>query len=239
MIKINYVLGYENLKIYQDSDWFNFSLDSILLPNFVRVKPTVHKILDIGSGNAIIPIILSKKFSCSITGVEIQKEIYNLGLKSIELNQLENCISFINDDIKEFARKMESDVYDVITCNPPYFKIGDNSSINCSVEKSIARHEISLNLETLLSVSRKLLKNGGSLYLVHRPERFLEIVDEMRKNNIEPKRVKLVYPRKEKDANILLIEGIKNGKAGLIFEDPLYVYDDNNQYTEEIMKYFS
>ena len=239
MKTLNYLLGYDNIKIYQDSEWFKFSLDSILLPNFVRIKPTVRTILDIGTGNAVIPIILSTKTSAKITAVEIQKDVFDLAKDSLNINKLNNNIDLINMDIKDFSKNQESDIYDVITCNPPYFKISDTSYMNEDVHKQIARHEIMLTLEDLMMVGKKLLKNGGSIYLVHRPERLLEITEAMRKNNIEPKRIKFVYPSKEKDSNIILIEGIKNGSIGLKIENPLYVYDDEKNYTKEIMNYFN
>lgn len=239
MRKLNYLLGYDNIKIYQDTEWFKFSLDSILLPNFVRIKPSINKILDIGTGNAVIPIILSIKTKCHITGIEIQKDVFDLAIDSIKYNKLDDKINVINMDVKDYAAASESDVFDVITCNPPYFKIDENSNLNDDVHKQIARHEIKLELEDLISVSKKLLKNGGSLNLVHRPERMLEIIDIMRKNNIEPKRLKFVYPKKGKNSNILLIEGIKNGNQGLKIEDPLYVYDENSNYTNDILNYFS
>lgn len=239
MEKINYLLGYNNIKIFQDTDWFNFSLDSILLPNFVKLKKNVKEILDIGSGNAVIPIILSTKTDASITGIEIQKDVYELGIKSLEFNNLQDRIKWINDDVKEFSKNQESDQYDLITCNPPYFKIDENSNINDDIHKQIARHEITLCLEDIIKIGRKLLKNGGSLVLVHRPERLIEIIETMRKNNIEPKRIRFVYPKQGKNANILLIEGVKDGSVGVKIEEPLYTYNENGNYTEEILSYFS
>ncbi len=239
MEKLNYLLGYPNMYIYQDSEWFNFSLDSVLLPNFVQIKKNTNTILDIGSGNAVIPIILSTKFDKNIIGIEIQKEVYELGIKSINKNNLQNRINFYNIDIKEYYKNQESDTVDIITCNPPYFKITDDSHLNEDMHKQIARHELTLNLEDIMKISKKLLKNGASLYLVHRPDRMIDIIDTMRKNNIEPKRIKLVYPKKYREANILLIEGVKNGNPGLKIEEPLYVYNENSEYTEEVKKYFS
>lgn len=239
MIKLNYLLGYQDIRIYQESDWFNFSLDSILLPNFVQIRKNTSRILDIGSGNAVIPILLALKTSASITGIELQKDVYELGVKSININHLEEKINFLNDDVKEYAKKMESDVYDLITCNPPYFKLTEESQKNEDIHKTLARHEVALTLENVIKISRKLLKNGGSLCLVHRPERFIEIIETMKKYNIEPKRVKFVYPKKGKDANILLIEGVKNGNSGLKIEDPIYTYDENENYSTEILRYFS
>lgn len=236
---LNYLLGYENIKIYQNTDMFNFSLDSVLLPNFVTVKQNDKKILDIGTGNAVIPIILSTKTDASILGVEIQEEAYDLAVKSVKYNNLESKISLLNQDIKEYAANEKTETYDVITCNPPFFKVTDDSNINQSKYKTIARHEVTLNLEDVINISKKLLKNNGTLAMVHRPERLIEIIEVMKKNNIEPKKIQLVYPTENKEANILLIEGTKNGNPGLKILEPIYAHDKNGNYTNQIKKYFS
>ncbi len=235
---LNDLLNYNNLKIYQNTEMFSFSLDSVLLPNFVTLNKNIKKVLDIGSGNAAIPLILTTKTDAKITGIEIQEESYYLGKKSIEYNQLEDKIEFINDDVKEYAKKIESDTFDTITCNPPYFKVNDKSRFNDSDYKTIARHEIKLNLEELFKIAKKLLKNNGNIAIVHRPERLIDIIEEMKKNNIEPKKVQFVYPGVEKQANILLIEGIKNGKPGLKILKPIYSHLENGEYTDEIKKFF-
>ncbi len=239
MEDLNYILGYENIKIYQNTDMFKFSLDSILLPNFVTINKTVKNILDIGTGNAIIPIILSLKTKAKITGIEIQKEVSTLAVKSVQYNNLEKQIKIINQDIKEYANLQPTESYDLITCNPPYFKINDKSAFNDSEYKVIARHEVKLTLEDILKISRKLLKNNGILSLVHRPERLVDIIEVMRKYNIEPKKIQLVYPNQNKEANILLIEGVKNGKPDLKILEPLYTHNDDGSYTDQIKKYFS
>lgn len=231
----NYLLGYPNTYIIQDSEMFNFSLDSVLLPNFVTLNPKVKKILDIGTGNAPIPLILSKRTKAKITGVEIQNEVYELAVETININNLEEQIDLINDDINNLYKNMESDIFDVITCNPPFFR---NVKLNDSPYKLYARHEQSLTLSQVFKVAKKLLKNNGIIAIVNRPERLIDIVTEMKINNIEPKKMQLVYPSKEKEANILLIEGRKNGKTGLKILPPLYSHKENGDYTEEIKKYF-
>lgn len=235
---INYLLGYKDLKIVQDNEMFNFSLDSVLLPNFVTINKKIEKILDIGCGNAPIPLILSTKTDAKITGVEIQKEVFDLALESIKINNKENQINIINKDINEYYKEIETDSFDVITCNPPFFKYIETSNINKNDYKTIARHEVKLNLNQLFTIAKKLLKNNGVIAIVHRPERFVEIVEEMKKNNIEPKKVQFVYPKKNLEANIMLIEGSKNGNPGLKILPPVYTHLDNGEYTEEIKKYF-
>jgi len=235
---VNQVLNYKDLKIVQDSDGFKFSLDSVLLANFVSINLRSKKILDIGCGNGIISILLSQKTKACITGVEIQNESYELAQKSVEINGLSDRISIINADIKELYKNIESDSFDVIVSNPPYFSVKDTSLKNLNANKMQARHELSLNYKDVIIVAKKLLKNNGNLALVHRPDKLLDILDFMRANNIEPKKIRFVYPYKGKSANMLLIEGTKNGKTGLKVLDPLYVYE-NSSYTEEVSNYFN
>lgn len=235
---INYLLGYKNLKIVQDNEMFNFSLDSVLLPNFVTLNKNITKILDIGSGNAPIPLILSTKTDANIIGVEIQEQSYALALESIKINNKDDQIKIINRDINDYYKEIETDTFDIITCNPPFFKYTESSNLNKNDYKTIARHEVKLNLSQLFQIAKKLLKNNGVIAIVHRPERFVEVIEEMKKNNIEPKRVQFVYPKKDMDANIMLIEGSKNGKPGLKILPPIYAHLDNGEYTEEVKKYF-
>lgn len=235
---INDLLGYKNLKIIQDTEMFSFSLDSVLLPNFVTLNRNISKILDIGCGNAPIPLILSTKTTKEIIGVEIQKNVYDMAIESVKMNKLDEQITIINQDINDYYKELESDSFDVITCNPPFFKYLETSNINKNDYKTIARHEIKLNLNNIFIIARKLLKNNGIIALVHRPERLVDIILEMKKNNIEPKKIRFVYPKMNSDANILLIEGSKNGKPGIKILPPLYIHLDNGQYTSEVLKYF-
>lgn len=224
--------------IYQDNNMFNFSLDSVLLANFVTINQKYKKIMDIGCGNAPIPLILSTRTKSKIVGVEIQKDVADLAIESVKENNLEDQIEIKNNDINELYKDYESDTFDVITCNPPYFKYLDTSNLNESNYKTIARHEIKLNLTNIMIVSKKLLKNNGILAIVHRPERFIDIIEEMKKHNIEPKKVQFIYPTKEKEANILLIEGVKNGNPGIKIMPPIFSHKKNGEYSEEIQKYF-
>lgn len=231
----NYLLGYKDTYIVQDTEMFHFSLDSILLPNFVTINKSTKSILDIGTGNAPIPLILSKKTKAEIIGVEIQSEVANLANETIEMNHLCNQIKIINADINQLYKTIESDSFDVITCNPPFFS---DEKENENPYKLYARHEKTLTLNHIFLIAKKLLKNNGVIAIVNRPNRLIEIIMEMKKNNIEPKKVQLVYPFQNKEANILLIEGRKNGKPGLKFLPPLYIHEKNGEYTKEIKKYF-
>ena len=236
---INDLLGYQDLKIYQNTDMFQFSLDSVMLANFVTINQKINNILDIGTGNAVIPIILSKKTNAKITGVEIQKQSYELACKSLKINNLEKRIEIINDDIKNYYKNIEIETFDVITCNPPFFKLEEQSNLNDSDYKKIARHEIALNLEDIIQISKKLLKNKGRLAMVHRPERLIEIITIMKNNNIEPKKICFLYPKQNKEANILLIEGIKNGKPGIKILPPIISHNEDGSYSDKIKIFFS
>ena len=234
----NYLLGYKDKYIVQNTQMFNFSLDSVLLPNFVTLNKNIKNILDIGCGNAPIPLILSTKTNALITGVEIQKDVYDLAVKSVKINDLENQINIINADINELYNKFETESFDVITCNPPFFKVSEQSNLNKSDYKTIARHEVKLNLDDIFKISKKLLKNNGYVAIVHRPERLLDILESMKKYNIEPKKIQFIYPKTNMEANILLVEGKKNGNKGLKILPPIYTHLENGEYTEQIKKYF-
>ena len=236
---INDLVGYKNLKIVQSKEYFNFSLDSVLAPNFCVLNKNIKKIIDIGCGNAPISMILTTKTDASILAVEIQKEIYNLAKESLKINNLEEKIDLVNADIKEYYKTLETDSYDLIISNPPYFKTNEKTLQNENEIKSIARHEISLNVEDVIKISRKLLKNGSSLVLVHRTDRLAEIINMMIKNNIEPKRIRFIYPKENTESNMVLIEGKKNSKTGLKVEKSLIVHNEDGSYTKEVLKMFS
>ena len=238
MEKNNYLLGYKNLRVYQDSEMFNFSLDSVLLPNFVTINKNIKNILDIGCGNLPVSLILTTKTDASITAVEIQKDVYDIALKNLELNNKQNQINIINADIRNLYKNFETEYYDVIVCNPPFFKVSKDSHLNKNDYKTIARHEVFLNLDDLFLISKKILKNNGVISIVHRPERLLDIIYAMRKYNIMPKKIQFVYPKKDKEANILLIEGTKNGNSGMKILPPLFVHNEDGTYTDEVKKYF-
>lgn len=235
---INDLLNYNNLKIVQNTDWFSFSLDSVLLDNFVNVNNR-QKIIDFCTGNAPIPLFLSTKTKSKIIGVELQKEVYDLAIKSIKLNNLEDKITIINEDVKNLSNIYETDTFDLITCNPPYFKVCDNSNTNNDKTKSIARHEMFLNLDDIFKCAKKILKNNGRIAMVHRTDRLIDIITTMKKYNIEPKRIKFIYPFKESKSNMVLIEGSKNGKTGLIVEDSIIVHNADGSYTDFVKNIFN
>lgn len=234
----NRLLNFEGYYIYQDSDSFKMSLDSLLLSNFVTIRLRDKKILDIGTGNAPIPLLLSFKTNAKIYGIDIQKESCDLAKDSINLNGLWDRIEIINDDANNLADYFNSDSFDIIVCNPPYFNTKSLKLKNDNACKSIARHESSLTLTILLNLAKIYLKNGGTFAMVHRPDRLIEIIEVMKKNNIEPKKIRFVYPKRGKNSNMLLIEGVKNGKPGIKVLPPLIVYNDADVYTEEVKMMF-
>mgnify|MGYP000477265522 FL=1 len=235
---VNDLLNYDNIKIVQNSDWFSFSLDSVLLANFVHVNNKM-RIMDFCCGNAPIPLILSTKTNSKITGVEIQKEVFSLAIKSVRLNNKEKQIEIINEDVKNLHNIYETDSFDLITCNPPYFKYKNSSNINNNNTKALARHELSLALEDVFKTAKKILKNNGKLVIVHRTERLIDIICLMRKYNLEPKRIRFIQPFSNSNSNLVLIEASKNGNAGLKIESNLIVHDENNNYTEEVLEMFN
>ena len=235
---LNDLVGYKNLKIYQNTEWFAFSLDSVLLPNFVTLNKNIERIMDLGCGNAPIPLILSTKTNAKIIGVEIQKDSYELARKSVLYNHLENQIELLNMDMKDLRNMYSSDSIDVITCNPPYFKYLETSNLNENIHKVIARHEKMITLEEIVSLSRYLLKNNGVLAMVHRTDRLIEIISLFSKYGLEVKKLRFIYSKMNTESNMVLIEGRKNGKTGLKLLPPLYAHNEDGSYTEEVLKMF-
>ena len=238
MIVKNNLLNYKNAYIFQDTEYFKMSLDSLLLSKFVTINLRDKKILDLATGNAPIPMLLTYRTKAKIYGVEIQKAMYNLGRISINENNMKDQISLINDDINNLANVFEPDTFDIITCNPPYIKTNNALFENDNKIKSMARHEKTLSLEDVFKISRYLLKNNGKLAMIHRSERFMEILLLMKKYNFEPKKIRFVYPNKEKDSDLVLIECTLNGKSGVKVMKPLYVYDKKNVYSKEVEDMF-
>ena len=233
---INYLLAYNDLKIIQRKDMFNFSLDTVLLANFCTITKDVKKIVDFGTNNAAIPLILSRRTNKPIIGVEIQKEAVELAKKNITLNNLDDQIEIVHSDIKEFVN--DSIKVGLVVCNPPFFKVDEDSNLNDNEFLTIARHEIKINLEEIIKSAAKILDNRGKFAMVHRPQRMIEILNLMQKYDIEPKRIKFVYPKYNKESHILLVEGIYKGTKGLKIEPPLYAHNDDGSYSDEVKKMF-
>lgn len=234
--RIDQLMQYD-LEIIQSPDVFSFSLDAVLLGDFAHIRKRDDlKILDLCSGNGAVALMLSQKTKSSIYAVEIQEELVDMAKRSIKLNHLEDQVQVIHKDLKEIS-KAHYDSVDIITCNPPYFPMTERGAVNPNEHLAIARHEIYLTLDELMAKISKLLKVNGKAYLVHRPDRFLELMDVMRKYNVTPKRVRFIHPTDEMNANMVLVEGIKNGKeAGFQMLPPLYVHDKSGDYRPEVRK---
>lgn len=231
--RLDYLLA-EDLRIVQSPSVFAFSLDAVLLSKFAYLPIRKGNIVDLCSGNGVIPLLISTRTNASITGVEIQERLYGMAVKSIRYNMLEEQISMVHGDLKDMPKELGYGKFDVVTCNPPYFKTPNKREMNANDHLAIARHEIFCTLEDVVRVSSQLLKIGGKAAFVHRPGRLIDIIELMRQYRLEPKRIQFVYPRQGKEANTLLIEGIKGGQPDLKILPPLYVYDSAGEYTEEV-----
>lgn len=238
MVKVeNYLLENKRLKIIQRKDMFNFSLDSVLLSHFVFIPAKTKKIIDFGTNNAAIPLILSELTKANIIGLEIQPEAVELALENIRLNGLNNQITVENVNIIDYTVN-PNEKADIVICNPPFFKVGEQSNLNENKFLQIARHEIMITLEQIIVSAARILDNNGRFAMIHRPDRLVEIIELMRKYRIEPKRLKLVYPKHGCAANMILIEGRFQGKAGLVIEEPIYAHNDDGSYSEQVREMF-
>ena len=231
--RLDYLLA-EDLRIIQSPSVFSFSLDAVLLSRFTYVPIKKGKIVDICSGNGAIPLFLSARTNAEIIGVELQERLADMATRSVQFNNLKEQITIVTADVKGIAKELGFEKFDVVTCNPPYFPAHEASEKNLKEHLAIARHEIYLTLDEAVQSASELLKQGGKAAFVHRPGRLLDIVTAMRANRLEPKRIRFVYPKEGKEANTLLIEGIKDGKPDLKILPPLYVYGDDGKYTQEV-----
>mgnify|MGYP002333321524 FL=1 len=225
------VKGYH---IIQNPSKFCFGMDAVLLSNFARVKKG-EKVLDIGTGTGIIPILLEAKTEGEhLTGLEIQEESADMARRSVAYNHLEDKIDIVTGDVKEAVNLFGSVFFDVVTTNPPYM-IGAHGLQNKDSAKAIARHEVLCDLDDILRESAKVLRPGGRFYMVHRPFRLAEILSKMCAYKIEPKRMRLVHPYIDKEPNMVLIEGSRGGNSRMTVEPPLIVYREKNVYSEELL----
>lgn len=224
----------EGVQIIQSQEVFSFSLDAVLLAHFTHV-PKFGKIVDLCAGNGAIGLFLSQKTQAKITGIEIQERLADMARRSVALNQLTDQMDILTLPLQQGKQVIPADSVDLVTCNPPYFKELPTSTKNPNPHLAIARHEIETTLEEVIKEASRQLKMMGKFSMVHRPDRLLEIIDLMNRYNIAPKRIQFVYPKQHKEANILLIEGIRHGKKeGLKILPPLYVYGEDNQYLPEV-----
>lgn len=226
-----------NYRIIQDPERFCFGMDAVLLSGFAKAKEGDY-VIDLGTGTGIIPILMEAKTKASnLVGLEIQPESADMAQRSVELNHLEKKIRIVTGDIREASSIFGAATFDVVTSNPPYMT-EHHGITNEKSPKAIARHELLCTLEDVICQAAKLLRPGGSFYMVHRPFRLVDIMVLMREYHLEPKRMKLVYPYIDKDPNMVLIEGLRGGRPRMTVEKPLIVYKEPGVYTDEIYEIY-
>lgn len=225
-----------NLKIIQSDEVFSFSLDAVLLTHFCHV-PKRGKLIDLCTGNGVIPILLTTRSECHIVGVEIQPRLHDMALRSVRLNGLESSIDIVCDDVRRAHERFGHGVFDHVTMNPPYLP-AESSMPNVNPFIAAARHELNGTLDEMIAACARLVKSGGKVSIVHRPARLTEIIDTMRKYRLEPKRMRFVHPRLEEEANMVLIEAIKDGGVELRLLPPLIVFAHGQTYTPELQRIF-
>ena len=232
-------LEFEDLKIIQNTKGFCFGIDSVLLSDFAKNIKKNYTIVDLGTGTGIISILLSKKTEAKkIYGIELQEEVCDMASRSVLLNNLQDKIEIINKNIKNISDTLGINVCDVVVTNPPYKKYG-TGLLNEDDSKIISRHEKECTLEDVIKQSFKILKDKGLFYMVHRPDRLVDIIYLMRKYKIEPKEIRIVYSNIKSKAVLVLIKGIKNAGEELKVLSPLYIYNEDGTYTDEVLKIYN
>jgi tRNA1Val (adenine37-N6)-methyltransferase len=227
-----------NIKILQKKKGYRFSIDSILLAHFVRLQEG-QKVLDLGTGSGIIPIILATKVKTTeIWGVEIQEELADIAKRNIAMNNLQGCVHIVKVDARNLPDRIGSERFDIVLTNPPYRKIR-SGRINPLREKAIARHEIKGSLTDMAKIAFRLLRPKASFYLVYPAVRAADLITYVRESHLEPKRLRLVHPNREKGAQLILVEASKGGGPGVEIHPPLFIHDLNGQYSEEMRSIYS
>lgn len=234
MEKIDIVPG-SKYKIIQDRQMFSYGIDAILLSDFAKARGIV---VDLGTGTGIIPLrLVDKKDVEKIYGVEIQKQVADIAIRNVELNNLQEKIEILNMDLKDLPHKLPKASVDTIVTNPPYMKEG-GAVVNDKENFAISRHEIKTNLEEIIKTSSFLLKQYGKLYIVHRPNRLVDLLWSLRENGIEPKYIKWIFPKQDKASNLFLLEAVKGGKRDFKYKKPLIIYKDDGDYTDDLLKIY-
>lgn len=228
----------QGLKIIQNKKEFCFGIDAVLLSDFAKKTKKEATVVDLCTGTGVIAILLSAKSAAKkIIGVEIQEHIAEMAVRSVAMNGLEEKITILQEDLMKLKDKIPAGTIDTVTVNPPY-KPKNSGIINEKDTKTIARHEISCTLEDIVKESARLLNTGGNLCMVHKVERMVDIFVLFRKYHLEPKRMRLVYSKKDEPATLVLVEGMKGGRPFLKMEAPIYVYERENQYTQQIKEIY-
>ena len=224
----------DGLKLIQNPDIFCFGIDAVLLSSYAKARRG-DIVLDMGTGNGVIPILMqSKNPGSSYKALEIQDMSYDLACRNVCYNNLNEKIEIVKGDIKEASRIFGGASFNVVVTNPPYMK-NNAGKVNPDSAKAIARHEILCDINELCREASKVLKMKGTLYMVHRPNRLVDIMEAMRSNHLEPKRIRMVQPYDDKPANMVLIEAVKGGRSELTVEPALIVYNHDGSYTNDLL----
>jgi len=222
-----------DLKIIQSDEVFSFSMDAVLLARFASV-PKRGRVLDLCTGNGVVPILLTTRTQANLEGIEIQPRLADMARRSVQLNALDQSITIHEGDLRELVKETGHAVYDAITVNPPYMPL-NGSDLKMNTHQAMARHELGCTLEEVIQACNRLVRNGGKVSMVHRPQRLGEIISLMREYKLEPKRIRMVHPRAHLEANMVLIEALKDGKPEVRMLPPLIVYNEEGTYCDEIM----
>lgn len=231
--RLDYLVTDERLKIIQSPTIFSYSLDALLLAHFSYIPIKKGDILELCSGNGVIPLLLSTKTKAHITGLEIQSRLVSMAKRNVEINDLKHKVTILEGDLKERHPTLKQSFYDAVLCNPPYFPTPKETEHNENEYLTIARHEVCCTLDDVVKACKLYVKPGGKVSIVHRPERLVDIITTFRHYKIEPKRLRFVYSKVNKEANTILIEGVRDGKEGLKILPPLYIYNHDGAYTTE------
>ena len=226
-------LQYKGLKLLQKKYGFRFGVDAVLLAHFAQIAVN-STVIDLGTGTGIIAVLLAaKKEPRKVIGLEIQPEMAEMASRSVQLNGLETKVEIVCGDIKEAVKLFGASSFDAVVSNPPYMEKG-GGLINPADAVAIARHELLCTLEDVVSAAARLLRPGGRFFMVHRPQRLADIIFRMRSSGIEPKQLRLVHPSPGKEPNLVLIGGTRNGNPELRIQEPLYIYNSDGRYSNEI-----
>lgn len=225
-----------DLKIIQSDEVFSFSMDAVLLGRFSYVPPR-GRMVDLCTGNGVVPLLLSTRTKSSIVGVEIQERLADMADRNVQINDLGSQIRIVQGDLRNIHNQLGNGTFDVVTVNPPYLPV-PNGEQNINEHVAAARHEVFCTLEDVVKASSRLVRSGGRVAMVHRPSRLVEIFCTMRQYRLEPKRIRYVHPRAGEEANMVLIEALRDGKPELRTLPPLIVYKNKTEYCDELMEIY-
>ena len=225
------------LKIIQSREVFSFSIDAVLLAHFCST-PVKGRIMDLCTGNGVIPILLTARTRAAIDGVEIQERLASMAVRSVELNGLGDQVTIRHMDLKEAHLAYGHGVFDLVTVNPPYLATAPRDH-NGNPHYAAARHELHCTLEDVIAACARLVRFGGKVAMVHRPSRLADILVLLRSYRLEPKRLRFVHPRAEEEANMVLIEAVREGKPDLRLLPPLFVYKEGQTYSDELLRVYN